>query len=54
MLKLILNKLLGKTKRVIKLEYNNRQVRQIRRAIAEGFKVIWNGAVWVLTKVVYL
>ena len=54
MLKLLLNKLLGKTKQVIKVEYTNRQVSQIRRALAEGFKAVWNGAVWVLTKVVYL
>lgn len=54
MLNLLLNKLLGKNKHVIKLEYNNRQVLQIRRAITEGFKAIWNGDVWVMTKVVYL
>lgn len=51
-MKYLLN--LFKTRKTITLTYTNRQLALIKTAVAEGFKAIWNGAVWVLTKIVYL
>lgn len=54
MLKFLKSLLKVKTAKVVTLKYSSRQVDLVRRALAEGFKAVWNGAVWVLTKVVYV
>ena len=54
MLKLIRSILAKRS--VITLIYTNSRADRvkIRRALAEGFRSAWNGAVWILTKIVYL
>lgn len=43
-----------KKSEVITRKYKSHEVSKVRKALSEGFKAVWNGVVWVLTKIVYV